>query len=419
MNENNEETQRLGLGAQIYQFFSGIFSLGPVNYAQSIEDVKADVSFKGFNIWILICSILIASLGLNMNSTAVVIGAMLISPLMGPIVGLGLGIGIYDRKLIFKSIKNIGVASIISLATAFVFFKITPTEEVPELLARTRPTLLDLFVAFFGGIAGILAAAKCIKTNVVPGVAIATALMPPLCTAGFGLAVGNWDYFFNASYLYVMNCIMISVAAVIVVLVLRYPKFSYVDTYRRNKNRAGILIIVTIVSIPSIIFYSNLLNQNLQEDRIETFVEKEIASYPGIYITNQKVLKVGDTSILHLNINGQFLEKDDIKTLENKMVDYKVYNGKLEISQPQPVGFKEQRLASLKTDIISELYQNSALKLENKDDEIELLKSEIQKLSNSLNNSTIASNRLIALAKSQYNINQMAADILVYSQNGK
>ena len=413
MTENNEENVKQGAATQISQFFSGIFSLGAVNYTQSIEDIKADVSFKGFNIWILICSILVASLGLNMNSTAVVIGAMLISPLMGPIVGLG--IGIFDRKLIFKALKNLGVATFISLVTAFIFFKITPTEEVPELLARTEPTLLDLFVAFFGGIAGILAASKCIKTNVVPGVAIATALMPPLCTAGFGLAVGNWEYFLNASYLFLMNCIMISVAALIVVLILRYPKFSFVDAQRKNRVRAGIIVIVGLVSVPSIIFYSNLLNQNIQEDRIATFVEKEIESIAGIYITNTKIKQEGDTSVLYLNINGQFLENDDIQTLQNKMVDYNIAGGKLKVTQPQPVGFKEQRLASLKSDIISELYQNSTQKLENKDDEIRLLKTEIQKLSNT----KIVSNRLIALSKSQYNIDQMAVDVLVYSQNGK
>ena len=412
MTEDHNQQPRSILG-QIFDFFKETFSLGKVNFKQSIEDIKADVSFKGFNIWILICSILIASLGLNMNSTAVVIGAMLISPLMGPIVGLGLGIGIYDRKLILKALKNLGVAAGISIATAYIFFSITPTEEVPELLARTKPTVLDLFVAFFGGFAGILAASKCIKTNVVPGVAIATALMPPLCTAGFGLAIGNWDYFLGASYLFLMNCIMISVAALMVVLYLRYPKFSFVDEQRKKKVRAAIILIVLLVSVPSVVFYSNLLKNNLQEGRIATYVENEIETLPGIYITNQKIKREGELTIVHLNINGQYLETDEIMTLENKMVDYSIDGGKLEISQPQPVGFKENRLESLKTDIISELYHNSATKLESKDDEILLLKSEIQKLSTK----HIATKRLTALAKSQYQIDEIAVDVLVYERN--
>lgn len=187
---------------------------------------------------------------------------MLISPLMGPIVGLGLGI--FDKKLIFKALKNIGVATFISLITAVIFFYITPTEDAKELYARTQPTLLDLFVAFFGGVAGILAASRSITTNVVPGVAIATALMPPICTAGYGIASGRWEYFYGASYLYLMNCIMISLAATVVCLYLRYPKFSFVNESKKKKVRAGIGIIVLAISIPSAFFYYNLLQENAQ-----------------------------------------------------------------------------------------------------------------------------------------------------------
>jgi uncharacterized hydrophobic protein (TIGR00271 family) len=260
MSETNDPSKAL-IGGRLIEFLRGIFALDDINYKQSIGNIKTEVAFKGFNIWILICSILVCSLGLNMNSTAVVIGAMLISPLMGPIVGLGLGIGIYDSKLIFRALKNLGVAAGISILTAFVFFRITPTEVVPEILARTKPTVLDLFVAFFGGVAGILAASRCISTNVVPGVAIATALMPPLCTAGFGLASGNWDYFAGAFYLFLMNTIMISVAALLVTLYLRYPKFSFVNQRQKTKVKTGIIVIVVLVSVPSIWFYYNVLEQ--------------------------------------------------------------------------------------------------------------------------------------------------------------
>ena len=395
-------------------FLGDTFTLDDVNYSQSIKDIKEGVSFKGFNIWILICSILIASLGLNMNSTAVVIGAMLISPLMGPIVGLGLGIGIFDRKLINKSLKNIGIAACISIITAYLFFKITPTEEVNELLSRTRPTVLDLFVAFFGGVAGILAAARCLSTNTIPGVAIATALMPPLCTAGFGLAIGNWDYFAGALFLFLMNCIMISIAALLVVLYLRYPKFSFVDDAKKRKVRAGIILALLLVLTPSVYFYYNLLQENLNDQRIENFLDNEIATKHGIYINSHKLTASGDEVILNVNISGDYLEPDSIVSLNERMKMYNVI-GKLKIIQPQPIGFKEQRLASLKSDIISELYQKSTTSLQNKDDEINLLKNEVKRLTGE----QYATNKVVALAKSQFSIEEMAVDILVYTKDEK
>lgn len=409
-----EEVKPEDLKGKATAFLSGVFSLDDVNYKQSISDIKDGVSFRGFNIWILICSILIASLGLNMNSTAVVIGAMLISPLMGPIVGLGAGIGIYDRALIAKALKNLALATIISIGTAFIFFKITPTEEVPELLSRTSPTLLDLFVAFFGGIAGILAAARCLSTNTVPGVAIATALMPPLCTAGFGLAIGNWDYFAGAFYLFLMNSIMISLAALIVVIYLRYPKFSFVDETRKRNVRAGILLVVLLVIVPSVYFYYNLLEQNLNNDRIENFVEKEIASKSGVYINNYKLLNIDEEITLQVNVSGNYIEEDSIKALQTRMENYSVI-GDLKIIQPQPIGFKEQRLDALRTDIIKELYKNSEQSVRSKDDEITMLKGEVERLS--IERYDIE--KITKLAKSQYDIDRLAVDNLVYHNGEK
>jgi uncharacterized hydrophobic protein (TIGR00271 family) len=412
------EPKKPNIGSQILTYLGSIFALENINYSQSIEDIKQDVSFKGANIWILICSILVCSLGLNMNSTAVVIGAMLISPLMGPIVGLGLGIGVFDKRLIWRALNNLGIAAGISILTAFIFFRITPTEEVPEILARTHPTLLDLFVAFFGGIAGILASAKSLKSNVVPGVAIATALMPPLCTAGFGLAIGNFDYFAGALYLFLMNSIMISVAALIVVLYLRYPKFSFVDARMKKRVRTAIIVVVLLVSVPSGIFYYNLLQENYKTEQINNFIEKEIESLPGVYITNQDVTEGEygvDSVIIHLNINGNYLEADKKDSIEMKLSDYGISHGMLKITQPQPLGFKETRLASLKSDIISELYQNSAVKLENKDDEIAMLKSEIEKVSSA----SVVSDKATALAKSQFRIQEMAVDVLIYNDGSE
>ena len=176
------------------------------NELATVDSIRKGVEFKGANLWILIFAIFMASLGLNVNSTAVIIGAMLISPLMGPIMGFGLGLGIYDYDLIKRSFRNFATATVFSVITSTLFFLISPISEAQsELLARTQPTVYDVLIAFFGGLAGIVASSTKSKGNVIPGVAIATALMPPLCTAGFGLASGNLYYFFGAFYLYFIN----------------------------------------------------------------------------------------------------------------------------------------------------------------------------------------------------------------------
>ena len=163
------------------------------NEAETIENILKGINFRGSNLWVLIFAIFIASLGLNVNSTAVIIGAMLISPLMGPIMGIGLGIGINDFELIKKAFRNLAIATIFGILTSTLYFLISPLNEArSELLARTTPTIYDVLIAFFGGLAGIVASSTKLKGNVIPGVAIATALMPPLCTAGFGIASGNF-----------------------------------------------------------------------------------------------------------------------------------------------------------------------------------------------------------------------------------
>ena len=192
---------------------------------ETIESIKKGIEFKGTNLWVLIFATFVASLGLNTNSTAVIIGAMLISPLMGPIMGFGLGLGISDFGLIKRAFRNFVTAILFSVITSTVFFLISPISEAQsELLARTQPTVYDVLIAFFGGLAGIVASSTKSKGNVIPGVAIATALMPPLCTAGFGLATGNLYYFFGAFYLFFINTVFISLSTYLVVRILKYPK---------------------------------------------------------------------------------------------------------------------------------------------------------------------------------------------------
>lgn len=237
-----KEDSENSLGSSFKSFLSSLSEiLNITDNAQreiTIEGIKRDIDFKGFNVWILILAIFIASIGLNVNSTAVIIGAMLISPLMGPIMGVGLSIGINDLFTLKRSLRSFGIAVIVSLVTSTLYFSITPLSDAQsELLARTQPNLLDVFIAFFGGLAGILAGSRKEKNNVVPGVAIATALMPPLCTAGYGIGTGQWNYFLGAFYLFLINSIFIAIATSLVVRYLKFPLTELPDKRTERKNQ--------------------------------------------------------------------------------------------------------------------------------------------------------------------------------------
>ena len=184
-----------------------------------LENVRNNISFSGSNLWILMAAVFIASIGLNVNSTAVIIGAMLISPLMGPIVGAGFALGVFDFQLLRRSLKNLLIATIASLLVSSIYFLLSPFKEAQsELLARTSPNIYDVLIAFFGGLVGVIAITRVEKGNPIPGVAIATALMPPLCTAGYGLATGNFKFFWGALFLYTINCVFIGIATFLIVV---------------------------------------------------------------------------------------------------------------------------------------------------------------------------------------------------------
>ena len=262
----------------IAKFLGGIFSVREeIDYENTAKSIESDIAFRGFNIWILIFSIIICSIGLNLNSTAVVIGAMLISPLMGPINGIGFAMGTFNRNMLMRGIKNFLIALIISILTSAIFFRLAPIGEYQsEILSRTKPIFLDLVVALFGGLAGILGACRKIKTNVIPGVAIATALMPPLCTAGFGIATGNFAYFLGAFYLFFINSVFISIAALVVVRYLRFPIKTYMDKRMQKRAKWVIWIFALIVSIPSILIYRNVLKESQSKATMNEFLKEHI-----------------------------------------------------------------------------------------------------------------------------------------------
>ena len=255
--------------------------------SQIIDQISSGVSFRGSNLWVLIFAIFIASLGLNVNSTAVIIGAMLISPLMGPIIGMGLAVGINDLDLLRRSFKNFGVATLISVLTATVYFLITPISEAQsELLARTSPTLYDVLIAFCGGAAGIIALCTRGKGNVIPGVAIATALMPPLCTAGFGLATGHMLYFLGAFYLFFINTVFIALATFAGVRLMNFHRHEFKSPEIATKTRRILMAIVLITMTPAAFMTVNIVRENIFENNIRKFIKQELTQRGTQIISN-------------------------------------------------------------------------------------------------------------------------------------
>ena len=244
---------------------------------QVVEQVSAGVVFRGTNLWILIFAILIASLGLNVNSTAVIIGAMLISPLMGPIIGMGLSVGIGDYDLLRRALKNYGVATLISVLTATLYFLISPLNEARnELLARTSPSLYDVLIAFCGGAAGVLALTTKSKGQVIPGVAIATALMPPLCTAGYGLATAHWNYFFGAFYLFFINTVFIALSTFLGVKLLRFHSHRNLSPELAQRGRRLVWAVVIVTMLPATVMTWNIVRDNMRQRNVQLFVSREL-----------------------------------------------------------------------------------------------------------------------------------------------
>lgn len=272
----------------MFRSFKNVFNLheGEDDKEKTLESVKKNISFKGSNLWILACAIIVASVGLNVNSTAVVIGAMLISPLMGPIVGAGFALGIYDFALLKRSLRNLANATIVGLLVSTVYFTLSPFKDVQsELLARTSPTIYDILIAFFGGIVGAIAVTRTEKGNPIPGVAIATALMPPLCTAGYGLATGQWTFFFGAIYLYTINCVFIGISTFLIIKYLKYPPKKQVDERQQKQVRTIITITIIAMLLPSSYLAYSLYREQQFKKNAELFVENEFTAkgYTVIY----------------------------------------------------------------------------------------------------------------------------------------
>lgn len=300
-------------------------------YSNVITTIEQGVVFKGTNLWILIFAIFIASLGLNVNSTAVIIGAMLVSPLMGPIMGLGLAMGINDFKLLKKSANNFAFAVSISLITSTFYFYISPLNEAhSEILARTSPNIYDVLIAFFGGLAGILATSSKLKGNVIPGVAIATALMPPLCTAGYGLASGNLSFFSGALYLFFINTVFIALSTFLTVRFLKFPnkEFINVTTKKKVHNWMGLIVLITLV--PSIYFGYEFTKEIKFKSQANVFISEEVKSNDNFIISKNIDYK---NKLIELVIGGKKIDSLKIIELNKDLNKYNLINSKLIIKE--------------------------------------------------------------------------------------
>ena len=296
-----------------------------------INQINSGVSFRGANLWVLIFAIFIASLGLNVNSTAVIIGAMLISPLMGPIIGMGLAVGTNDLDLLKRAAKNFSVATGISVLTATIYFLITPLGEAQsELLARTSPTLYDVLIAFCGGAAGIIALCTRGKGNVIPGVAIATALMPPLCTAGYGLATGHILYFLGAFYLFFINTVFIALATFCGVRMMHFRQREFHSKELAVKARRIVMVIVIVTMLPATVVTVFIVRQSIFDNNVRKFIKTELTQ-GGTQIISSNVEK--DSMNLRVVAVGREITEATRLDAERRMEQYGMKGYRLRIIQ--------------------------------------------------------------------------------------
>lgn len=311
-----------------------------------LENVTNNISFRGANLWILSCAILIASVGLNVNSTAVIIGAMLISPLMGPIVGAGFSLATYNFELLKKSIKNLLVATFVSLTVSTIYFYISPFKEVQsELLSRTAPNIYDVLIAFIGGVVGAVSITRVEKGNPIPGVAIATALMPPLCTAGFGLATFNFSFFAGAFYLYTINCFFICIATFLIIKFLKYQPVKWTNKIYERRIRYGISFLILIMIVPSFYLAYNLLNQKKFSQNVERYISTEFLS-KGYTLIYKNINYNSSPKLIELAFLTKKFDSTEITQLNNELKDFEINNAKLVI---------KQNTKDLKKEILSEI----------------------------------------------------------------
>ena len=332
-----------------------------------IEDILSNISFRGSNLWVLACAILIASIGLNVNSTAVIIGAMLISPLMGPIVGAGFALATYDFDLLKKTGRSLLIATVVSLIVSFIYFYISPFKDVQsELLARTSPTIYDVLIAF--GLVGAISLTREDKGNPIPGVAIATALMPPLCTAGFGLATGNFSYFLGAFYLYSINCFFIGIATFLIIKYLKYTPKNTGNEALNKRLRVVITTLVILIVTPSLYLAYSLLEEKKFHENVAHYITAEFEN-SGYTIIYKKIRYNTNPKSIELAFLDKKFSDEELKTLQSNLKNFNLLNTELIVRQKE---------SEIDKEILSEINKNKS-SLSSKEVMIKSLTDELEK----------------------------------------
>lgn len=330
------------------------------------ETIKKELVFKGTNLWILAFAIIIASVGLNMNSTAVVIGAMLISPLMGPINGMGYSIATYNLPLFTQALKNFGFAVGASLLASTAYFFISPISTAhSELLARTSPTIYDVLIALFGGLAGIVALSSKLKGNVIPGVAIATALMPPLCTAGYGLATLQFNYFFGAFFLFTINTVFIALSSVIISQILKFPIRTLVGAENKKRVNRWISFVIILILIPSIYFGYVLVQHEKFTEKANQYIST-VSITEGNYLLKSQIDP--KTQTINLIYGGVSLSDEQKKTIIEKARTFSLHDAKIQFQQ----GFSFDQITRKNTEVENLTSEINRLTLMLKEKEIQI-----------------------------------------------
>ncbi len=386
--QNAEEVKRdfKGLVGSIRHFLGELLNIRQNTDREATKEaIIADIPFKGHTAWILVCSIFIASVGLNANSTAVVIGAMLISPLMGPILGIGMSIAINDIDTLRRSLKNFAVMVVLSVFTAYLFFEIFPLRaESSELLARTAPDIRDVLIAFFGGLALVIARAKKgTIASVIFGVAIATALMPPLCTVGFGLAIGNLSYAGGAMYLFTINTIFIALATFLVIILLRFPMVRYANSRKRRLTARIASLVAVLVMIPAGYTFFLVFQESRFMVQAQQLINETIAVYQfegqGRFMDNLTEIKYdknGTSTIELIAMGDELIPQSVIDTWKAQKNKY-AYLANAELRIVQGGSDDSEQMFNY----VNELYESKKAELLNKDERIQLLETQLALLS--------------------------------------
>ncbi len=368
----------------------------------TLENVRAGIKFKGANLWILMLAILICSIGLNVNSTAVIIGAMLISPLMGPILGVGCGMATNDFDLLVASAKNLGIATLASIVVSALYFFASPLEDAQsELLARTAPTLFDVLIATFGGFVGIIALSRREKSNAIPGVAIATALMPPICTAGYSIATYQWKFLAGSLYLYFINLTFIAFATFVLVRFMRFTQHTFVDEKSEKRSKRWIYAVVALVAIPSFYTAYSTVQSSVLERRVGNFVREQF-DIPGTQVIGQKLLGFheSDGPKLTLMLLGKPLAEAEVETRRERMSDYALDGIELDVVQSGDLDDETiQSTADMESTVdFAKLYRQTQAQLTQQQQTVNALRKQLGTFA--LDSATLA--RLTAESKALY-----------------